>query len=89
MGTKLQELRNGCFAAAMDDEPMFVLLARDPSAPKQVEQWANAREYEIVAGLRPSTDMDKVSEARACAENMRAWRIEHDGEWRAGLFGKG
>ena len=40
MGTKLTELRDGCFARALDDEPMFVLLARDTSAPSLVRLWA-------------------------------------------------
>jgi hypothetical protein len=86
MGTKLEELRSGCFAAAMDDEPMFVLLARDPGAPLLVRNWALTRESEIQHGQRPASDMAKVEEARRCADNMRAWREENDGAWRQGLF---
>lgn len=88
MGTKLQELRNGCFAAAMDDEPMFVLLARDPSAPDNVRAWADEREAAINAGRKPGTDRSKVEEARACADKMEAWREENDGAWRTGLFAR-
>jgi hypothetical protein len=88
MGTKLQELRNGCFAAAMDDEPMFVLLARDPSAPAQVRAWADEREAAINAGRKPASDMSKVQEARDCADNMERWREENDGAWRNGLFAR-
>lgn len=86
MGTKLTELRNGCFYNAMDDEPMFVLLARDPSAPFKVEDWANTREAEIKRGRRPASDMAQVNEARETAQRMRVWREANDGKWRTGLF---
>lgn len=88
MGTKLAELRDGCFAAAMDDEPMFVLLARDESAPQGADDWADRREAEIQAGRRPASDMSKVQEARQTAANMRAWREANDGKWREGLFAR-
>ena len=88
MGTKLQELRDGCFAAAMDDEPMFVLLARDPSAPWLARKWADEREAQIRTGRKPASDMSKVQEARACADNMERWREANDGAWRKGLFAR-
>ena len=87
MGTKLTELRDGCFARALDDEPMFVLLARDPSAPDLTEDWAARRHAEIDNGQRPARDIEQVNEARTCARNMRAWRTENDGAWRTGFFG--
>ncbi len=45
MGTK----REGdlCYKAAMQDEPMFVLLARDPQAPELVRKWAKDRESKL------------------------------------------
>ena len=86
MGTKLTEMRDGCFHKAMDDEPMFVLLARDPSAPDLVAAWADQREREINAGKRPASDMAQVHEARSNAANMRSWRVINDGAWRTGLF---
>lgn len=89
MGTKLQELRDGCFYRAMDDEPMFVLLARDPNAPRQVREWADDRENDINQGRKPFTDREQVNEARQCADRMEAWREENDGAWRSGLFGGG
>lgn len=87
MATKQTELLDGCFAKAMDDEPMFVLLGRDASAPDIVEAWACNREYEIFMSRRPASDMAQVEEARQTALNMRAWHIEKDGAWREGLFG--
>lgn len=86
MGTKLTELRNGCFAKALDDEPMFVLLARDVRAPDIVEEWADRRAQEIRDGKRPASDMDQITEAYQCADNMREWRRQNDGAWRTGLF---
>jgi hypothetical protein len=86
MGTKLTELRDGCFHRAMDDEPMFVLLARDPSAPSQIRSWADYRERAINEGSRPATDMQDVISARNEADRMEAWRAENDGAWRTGLF---
>jgi len=88
MGTKLQELRNGCFARAMDDEPMFVLLARDPGAPALVRAWCDQREQEISEGKRPASDLAQVQEARGCAERMERWRTDNDGAWREGLFAR-
>lgn len=86
MGTKLQELRDGCFARAMDDEPMFVLLARDAGAPALVRGWAGQRRTDIAEGKRPATDMAQIEEAEATAAKMEAWREANDGAWRAGLF---
>jgi hypothetical protein len=59
-----------CFAAAAPDEPMFVLLARDPSAPFLVGLWALIRED--LGG-----DSEKIEEARECAETMEHWLKEH------------
>lgn len=86
MGTKLTELRDGCFHAAMDDEPMFVLLARDASTPDLVRSWAQTREHEIRMGRKPAIDMAIVNDAFDCADKMEAWREENDGAWRDGLF---
>jgi len=88
MGTKLEELRDGCFARAMDDEPMFVLLARDARAPVMVRAWATQRKADISMGRKPASDMAVVEEAFACAEKMEAWREANDGAWRNGLFGQ-
>lgn len=87
MGAKLTELRDGCFARAMDDEPMFVLLARDASAPKKVREWATQRKADISMGRKPASDMAVVDEAFETANKMEAWRETNDGAWRTGLFG--
>lgn len=67
MGTKNNPAPFDCYANAEPDEPMFVLLARDPHAPELVRQWAEHRSY---GGYDP----EKVAEAFACADAMDAWR---------------
>jgi hypothetical protein len=86
MGIRSTELLNGCFAKAMDDEPMFVLLARDVQAPQRVRDWATQRKADISMGRKPESDMALVDEAFECADRMEAWREENDGKWRSGLF---
>ena len=83
MGTKLSELRDGCFHKAMDDEPLFVLLARDTTAPGTIRSWADEREAEVSAGKRPASDLLQIAEARATADKMEKWRVDNDGAWRA------
>lgn len=84
MGTKNKPGDFDCYANALPDEPMFILLGRDPSAPRLVEDWANERQIDIARGRRPQSDMAMVKEAQDCAEAMRSWRAENDGEWRKG-----
>lgn len=76
MGTKIDGDR--CYDAAMPDEPMFVLLARDESSPKLVRQWAAIRQSLISAGLKPESDQAQIDEALALADRMEVWRREAD-----------
>lgn len=82
MGTKNNPAEYDCYAAALPDEPMFVLLARDLSAPRLIEMWAFKRSSDIDAGNKPESDRETVKEACALAAEMREWRKMHDGEWR-------
>ncbi len=69
MGTKNNPGDFDCYANALPDEPMFVLLARDEKAPRAVMQWARSR---LVAhGGVPD---EKYREAVACARAMEVWR---------------
>lgn len=86
MGTLKEELEHGCLSKALPDEPMFVLLARDAQAPRRVRDWAAQRTSDISLGKKPESDQALVQEAYQCAERMEAWREEHDGKWRTGLF---
>lgn len=65
MGTKNNPGTFDCYANAGPDEPMFVLLGRDPAAGALVREWARWRE---AAGENPA----KVEEARSCARSMDA-----------------
>ena len=79
MATKHNDL---CREAALDDEVLFTLLARDPHAPHLVRAWANKRQFDINEGTRPKEDQAKVDEAFRCADEMLAWREANDGKWR-------
>lgn len=67
MGTKRNPGQFDCYANADPDEPMFILLGRDPLAPLLVRRWAELRQ-------RDGEDPKKVGEACACADAMEAWR---------------
>ena len=67
MGTKNNPGKFDCYEKAEPDEPVFVLLARDPRAALLVRLWA---ELALTDG-QPS---EKVDEAFNCATNMEAWR---------------
>lgn len=70
MSTKANPGPFDCYEEAEDDEPMFVLLARDESAPVLVRLWAELR---ALGG----GELVKVEEAREVAEQMENWRLQH------------
>lgn len=82
MGSKINPGEFDCYKNALPDEPMFVLLARDPMAPMLVQNWANARNELIAKGEKPLEDRALVEEALQCAAEMRAWRFNNEGTWR-------
>jgi len=82
MASKLNPGKFDCYENALPDEPMFILLARDPSAPQLVREWAMRRQWHIENGVRPKEDLAMCEEARECATNMENWRLESDGKWR-------
>jgi len=67
-----------CLNQSADDEPLFVLCARDPEAPYSVEHWAD---WYYSRHLRLNTlgakQVAKWKSARALAELMREWRKAH------------
>lgn len=66
MGTKNKPGEFDCYANAEPDEPMFVLLGRDPTASFVVEFW--------IALRRELDDTDpKLAEAGTCARAMAEW----------------
>lgn len=71
MGTKKDPGKYDCHAKAKDDEPMFTLLARDPSAPVLLRVWALLRQRS-----NPEEE-EKIQEALRCADAMTAWHAQH------------
>lgn len=74
MGTKNNPGKFDCYAKAEPDEPMFVLLARDPFAPFVVELW---RQLHMWMVGREGVAGDKSDEARRCILAMEKWAVEH------------
>lgn len=66
MGTKNEPGKFDCYNAAAPDEPMFVLLGRDASAPFVVFCWVAFR---IQTG---DLEDEKLAEAISCAAKMYA-----------------
>jgi hypothetical protein len=82
MGTKNNPGQFDCYGAALPDEPMFVLLARDPSFATIIREWVNRRHSDIMCGERPKSDLDLIDEAVNCANAGEAWRRNNLGKWR-------
>jgi hypothetical protein len=85
VGTKLDPGEFDCYAKAGPDEPMFILLARDPLAPLLVRLWADLR-------AQAGGNQSQVNEARSCAAAMEMWRHTHDAtrvEWIRSHRGRG
>lgn len=78
MGTQNNPGDYDCWNNAEPDEPRFALLGRDPEAGPLIRRWATTRESDIAAGIRPSSDMTMVVDARKVAADMdrfaEGWR---------------
>ena len=82
MGTKLKPGKFDCYAKAAEDEPIFVLRAKDPLAPDIVRHWAQS--YQLHNEIANSTgdgpealtasQHEKYTEAMACANAMVKWK---------------
>lgn len=71
MGTKNNPGTFDCYANADPDEPMFVLLARDPTAHLVVTFWRALR------AEMGETSEAKLEEARECSLAMERWAKDH------------
>lgn len=78
METKNHQGPHSCYAKAMPDEPMFVLLGRDPAAPMAILRWIELRQQIKGQGV----DAAQLEEASHDAQRFEKWRLEHDGQWR-------
>jgi hypothetical protein len=65
MGTKNNPGKFDCYANAEPDEPVFVLLGRDPLAGQLVRLWAQRRQL-----LGKTDDAEKIEEALQCANAL-------------------
>lgn len=72
MGTKSEPSAFDCYTKAEPDEPMFILLARDPQAPDLVRQWARDRHFSA-----QGEEGQQVNEALLCAGAMDVWRAKN------------
>jgi hypothetical protein len=66
--------------SAGEDEPIFVLRARDITAPAVILNWAARRESLVFQSKKPDTDKALVEAARKLAEDMRDWYARNRGE---------
>lgn len=82
MATKENPGRFDCYSNALPDEPMFILLARDPDFQRIVRDWAHKRQLAINCGARPESDLAAVQEALLCADAGADWRAKNIGKWR-------
>lgn len=77
MALRDEELENqhSCFNKAAEDEPIFVLRAKDKLAPMIVRHWA-----ELALVLSPNLDEEKYSEALELADRMENYaNANYDG----------
>jgi hypothetical protein len=82
MSTKNNPGEFDCYARALPDEPLFVLLARDPQFYDLVTRWSQRRWQMINCGDRPETDGPLVLEAAFTASEGAKWRRDNNGLWR-------
>lgn len=72
MGTKAKPGTFDCYANAAPNEPMFILLARDPMAPLLIRMWAHMRWIH-------GEDRMKVAEALQLALECEDYRLKLKG----------
>jgi hypothetical protein len=70
LGNKSNPSKYDCYSRAEPDEPVFVLLGRDPVASLLVAEWARLRDK-----LR-NTEEEAIAEARECAFAMQQWALK-------------
>jgi hypothetical protein len=81
MGTKNNPGAFDCYHNAHPDEPMFVILGRDPIGGALVRLWAAAR-----PALEKAGDDQKITEAIHCSAAMDQWCVRVGREpWTSAL----
>ncbi len=74
MATKNNPGKFDCYTDAEPDEPMFVLLGRDPCAGALVFLWSVLR----VAINKNTLEDAQIAEALECANAMSTWAADQD-----------
>lgn len=83
MSSKMNPGPFDCIGAALPDEPYFVLLARDTTAPGLIRAWADKRRSDLLAlDLYDDEDMARCRDAEMIAHDMMGWRKQNQGVWR-------
>lgn len=72
MSTKNNPGAFRCYEAALPDEHVFTILARDPAGPATLRFWADERER-VGKTINPD-DRDRIEDARRDALLMEDWR---------------
>lgn len=72
MGTKNNPGVHDCYSKAEPDEPMFILLGRDPTAAFVVSFWRELKKEMKRQGTSATSD-EKLEEAWVCAVKMQEW----------------
>jgi hypothetical protein len=63
-----------CINKSADDEPVFVLCARDPAAAHAVRDWVERRRIlGMTRGDNREREEAKLQEALQCAAQMEQW----------------
>lgn len=68
--TKAEELEHGTLSRVQEDEPLFVLRAKDAVAVEVVEAW-------VEAARKLGAPSSKIREAENLIARMRDWQKEH------------
>lgn len=63
---------DSCLQKVADDEPIFVLRAKDSLAPEIVREWVK------LARLCGKTPPEKLAEAEELAVKMEKWGEQHE-----------
>jgi len=79
VSTKLNPGPFDCYAKLAEDEPYFLLRAKDVIAPAVIRYWIDLRRsLASASGTYINQDYEaKLQEAEACATAMETWRKDH------------
>lgn len=81
MGTKNNPAKYDCYANALPDEPMFIVLGRDRMAAATVRHWAQLRLSRLPNhGFDHPEEMAQIADAIEVAKEMEVYADERQQE---------